>query len=131
MTATAGTDIKIQVEPFIKDMAAAYLWADLVLCRAGASTIAELAAAGLPAILVPYPHAVDDHQSSNASWLVEAGAAVLLPQVSLSSESLRQLLEEFMADTERLQDMAKNARRLAIPDAAARVADVCMEVCRG
>ncbi|MEX0740137.1 MAG: undecaprenyldiphospho-muramoylpentapeptide beta-N-acetylglucosaminyltransferase [Pseudohongiella sp.] len=124
-----NSGLKCKVEPFIKDMAAAYVWADLVLCRAGASTIAELTAAGLPSILVPYPHAVDDHQSSNARWLVEADAAVLLPQTSLNKDSLQQLLEEFMADKKRLQQMAKNARALAIPDAASRVADVCMEVC--
>lgn len=131
LAAATGADIRIQVEAFIKDMAAAYVWADLVLCRAGASTIAELAAAGLPSILVPYPHAVDDHQRSNARWLVDAGAAVLLPQAVLDKHNLQRLLEEFMVDTERLQDMAHRARALAIPDAATRVADVCVEVCRG
>jgi UDP-N-acetylglucosamine--N-acetylmuramyl-(pentapeptide) pyrophosphoryl-undecaprenol N-acetylglucosamine transferase len=131
LAAASGADIRVTVEPFIKDMAAAYVWADLVLCRAGASTIAELAAVGLPSILVPFPHAVDDHQSSNARWLVDAGAAVLMPQTLLNKNSLQQLLEEFMADNKRLYDMAQSARSLAIPDAASRVADVCMEVCRG
>ncbi|HDZ10415.1 undecaprenyldiphospho-muramoylpentapeptide beta-N-acetylglucosaminyltransferase [Pseudohongiella sp.] len=126
-----GTDIKRQVEPFIGDMAAAYAWADLVLCRAGASTVAELAAAGLPSILVPYPHAVDDHQSANARWLVDAGAAELMPQSRLNKDGLQQLLEELMTDKKRLQDMAQRAHSLAIADAAERVSDVCLEVCRG
>lgn len=129
--ATAGADIKRQVEPFIKDMASAYEWADLVLCRAGASTVAELTAAGVPAILVPYPHAVDDHQTRNAGWLVDAGAAVLMPQPDLNRESLQHLLEEFMADTQRLRDMAQRARALAVNDAAERISDICLEVCRG
>lgn len=125
----AGVDMNSQVDPFISDMAAAYRWADLVLCRAGASTVAELTAAGLPSILVPYPHAVDDHQTSNARWLVEAGAAVLLPQTGFNKDSLKQLLEEFMADRKRLQDMGQRAHGLAIADAAERVSDICMEVC--
>jgi len=131
LAAAGGAQIKITVEPFIKDMAAAYVWADLVLCRAGASTIAELAAAGLPSILVPFPHAVDDHQTCNARWLLDAGAAVLMPQALLNKNSLQQLLGEFMADNKRLLEMAQSARSLAIPDAATRIADVCMEVCRG
>ena len=122
---------KRQVEPFIADMASAYAWADLVLCRAGASTVAELAAAGVPSILVPYPHAVDDHQTRNAGWLVNAGAAVLMPQPDLNRDSLQQLLEEFMADKKRLQGMAQHARNLAIANAAERISDICLEVCRG
>lgn len=128
---SAGTDIKHKVEPFIGDMASAYEWADLVLCRAGASTVAELTAAGVPAVLVPYPHAVDDHQARNAGWLVDAGAAVLMPQPRLNKDSLQQLLEEFMADKQRLQVMAQRARALAVRDAAERISDICVEVCRG
>lgn len=131
LAVATGTDIKRQVEPFIGDMAAAYAWADLVLCRAGASTVAELAAVGMPSILVPYPHAVDDHQTANARWLVDAGAAELLPQSRLNKDSLQQLLEELMTDRQRLQDMAQRAHTLAIADAAERVCDVCLEVCRG
>lgn len=131
LAAATGADIRRQVEPFIGDMAAAYAWADLVLCRAGASTVAELAAAGLPSILVPYPHAVDDHQTANARWLVDAGAAELMPQSRLNKDSLQQLLEELMTDKNRRQDMAQRAQSLAIPDAAARISDVCLEVCRG
>lgn len=124
-------EIEPRVDPFIGDMASAYEWADLVLCRAGASTVAELAAAGVAAILVPYPHAVDDHQTRNAGWLVDAGAAVLMPQTALNGDSLQQLLEEFMADNQRLQIMAQRARELAVNDAAERISDICLEVCRG
>ncbi|MBC54971.1 MAG: undecaprenyldiphospho-muramoylpentapeptide beta-N-acetylglucosaminyltransferase [Gammaproteobacteria bacterium] len=127
----AGAEIKPQVDAFISDMASAYDWADLVLCRAGASTVAELTAAGVPAILVPYPYAVDDHQTRNAAWLVDAGAAVLIPQPRLDRDSLQQLLEEFMADKKRLQVMAQRARELAVNDAAERISDICLEVCRG
>lgn len=131
--ALTGADkgLKRQVEPFIGDMASAYAWADLVLCRAGASTVAELAAAGVPSILVPYPHAVDDHQTRNAGWLVDAGAAVLIPQTGLNRDSLQQLLEEFMADKQRLQGMARHARKLAVDNAAERISDICLEVSRG
>jgi UDP-N-acetylglucosamine--N-acetylmuramyl-(pentapeptide) pyrophosphoryl-undecaprenol N-acetylglucosamine transferase len=131
--ASTGADkgLKRQVEPFIGDMASAYAWADLVLCRAGASTVAELAAAGVPSILVPYPHAVDDHQTRNAGWLVDAGAAVLIPQTGFNRDSLQQLLEEFMADKQRLQGMAQHARNLSIDNAAERISDICLEVCRG
>jgi UDP-N-acetylglucosamine--N-acetylmuramyl-(pentapeptide) pyrophosphoryl-undecaprenol N-acetylglucosamine transferase len=130
-TAISDAGSKSRVEPFIDDMAAAYAWADLVLCRAGASTVAELAAAGLPSILVPYPHAVDDHQTGNAHWLVDAGAAVLLPQHNFNQDSLRRVLEEFMAENKRLPAMAQRARALAVPDAAERISELCLEVCRG
>lgn len=108
---------------FIDDMAARYAEADLVLCRAGALTVAELAAAGLGSILVPYPHAVDDHQTGNASYLADQGAARLVPQSVLTAAGLADLLKTLSRD-ECLQ-MARRARRLAIPDAARRVADEC------
>lgn len=122
-----------RVEPFIADMAAAYGWADLVICRAGALTVAELAAAGVGSILVPYPHAVDDHQTRNAACLVDAGAALLLPQSTLTGATLAQLLGRFCGTPHngdgrpRLLDMANAARRLARPDAAASVAALCLE----
>ncbi len=116
--------------PFIDDMAAAYGWADLVLCRAGALTVSELAAAGVPAILVPYPHAVDDHQTRNAAYLTEAGAALLLPQAQMTPQRLAALLQTFADDAAggrmRLQQMASAARRLARPEATALVADACL-----
>lgn len=125
--------IEARVEEFIEDMAAAYAWADMVVCRAGALTLAELAAAGLGAILVPYPYAVDDHQRHNAEYLVRAGAARLLVESPDFTAELVRILNELTADggRDRLLAMARNARSLALPDAAARVADICVEVGRG
>lgn len=120
----AGIDA--EVVAFIDDMAAVYGWADLVIARAGALTIAELAQAGLAAVLVPYPHAVDDHQTVNARVLVEREAAILIPDQTLTPERLRQELTALLADREKLLRMAKAAHALARPDAAERVAKVCL-----
>lgn len=117
-----------RLEPFIDDMAGAYAWADVVICRAGALTVAELAAAGVGAILVPYPHAVDDHQARNADHMVEAGAALVVAQQTLTPAYLSELLEGFTAGQRgRLVEMACSARTLARPDAAERIASLCME----
>jgi len=113
---------------FIDDMASAYRDADLVICRAGATTVAELAAAGAASLLVPYPYAVDDHQTANARYLADAGAAVLLPQQRLQAESLAALLRSL--DRDRLLDMAQRARALGRPDAARAVARACVEAAR-
>jgi UDP-N-acetylglucosamine--N-acetylmuramyl-(pentapeptide) pyrophosphoryl-undecaprenol N-acetylglucosamine transferase len=113
---------------FIDDMAAAYADADLVVCRAGAITVAEISAAGVASVLVPFPHAVDDHQTANARFLADAGAAILLPQRELSAERLAQLLGEF--ERERLCEMAKHARSLGRPDATEAVARACMELAK-
>lgn len=122
--------VEAELLPFIEDMAGAYAWADLVLCRSGALTVSELAAAGLPALLVPYPHAVDDHQSANGRFLADAGAAELLPQSTLSAESLAAVLkgycEEPTRGRERLLEMAQRARQLAKPEATQRVAEICI-----
>ncbi len=126
--AEAGIDAEISA--FIADMAAAYAWADLVVCRSGALTVSELAAAGLPAILVPYPHAVDDHQVGNARWLSEAGAARLLLQNEMSLERLASLLQTLLADPKQRLRMAEAARAKAQPDAAERIADACLELAR-
>jgi UDP-N-acetylglucosamine--N-acetylmuramyl-(pentapeptide) pyrophosphoryl-undecaprenol N-acetylglucosamine transferase len=119
-----------EVMPFIEDMAAQYEWADLVLCRAGALTVSELALAGVAAILVPYPHAVDDHQSANGSYLVAQGAAQLVQQRDLTAASLAQMLGNFCRDVtegrKQLMVMAQNARRLARPEATAEVAAACL-----
>ena len=123
----AGEKVDARVEPYIDDMSAAYAWADLVVCRAGAMTIAELAAAGLGAILVPYPHAVDDHQTANAEFLRAAGAAVLVPERELTPPRLASLIRELGAARARLMAMAVAARQLARPDAAEQVGDACME----
>jgi UDP-N-acetylglucosamine--N-acetylmuramyl-(pentapeptide) pyrophosphoryl-undecaprenol N-acetylglucosamine transferase len=122
--ATAG--IGARVDPFIDDMAAAYEWADMVICRAGALTISELAAVGLGAVLIPYPSAVDDHQTLNARFLVDAGAAVLMPQSSLTPESLAEELVAWTDDRARALDCARRARALAQPDATRELADACL-----
>lgn len=111
---------------FIDNMAGAYEWADLVVCRAGALTVAELSAAGVPGILVPFPHAVDDHQTGNARFLSQAGGAVLLPQKELSAESIS-LIRNYTRG--QLLQMAEKARELARPDATLAVAQVCEELC--
>lgn len=118
-----------RLAPFIDDMSAAYQWADLIICRAGAGTLSELAVAGLPSVLVPYPHAIDDHQTANARHLADAGAAVLIADAALDADQLAQLLASFAADPQRLQAMSESARKMAHPDACARVARICQEVC--
>ncbi len=118
-----------RVVAFIEDMAEALSWADLVLCRSGALTVSELSAAGVASVLVPFPHAVDDHQTANARYLTGKDAAVLLPQPELSADALAELLCK-LNDRARLCQMATAARSGALPDAAARVAQRCMEKCR-
>lgn len=119
------------VTAFIDDMAEAYAWADLALCRSGASTVAELCAAGLPAVLVPFPHAVHDHQTSNAQVLEKAGAALLVPEGELRARDLERVLPQMLADSEGRARMSRAALDAARPDAAARVADVLAEVAAG
>jgi UDP-N-acetylglucosamine--N-acetylmuramyl-(pentapeptide) pyrophosphoryl-undecaprenol N-acetylglucosamine transferase len=111
---------------FIEDMSAAYRDADLVICRAGALTVAELAAAGVASVLVPFPHAVDDHQTGNARYLSDAGAAVLLAQSEMTPQRLAAIVSGLAR--ERLCEMAKKARSLAKPDATEQVARACMEL---
>lgn len=123
--------VAAEVTPFIDDMAEAYGWADLVICRAGALTVSELAAAGVASILVPFPAAVDDHQTANARFLVREGAALLVQDRELSAERLaRELLELCRGGRERLLAMAGRARRLAQPRAAEDLADACLAVAR-
>ncbi len=126
--AYANAKVEASVEPFIDDMAAAYAWADLVVCRAGALTLAELAAAGVGSVLVPFPFAVDDHQTKNASAMLAAGGAVLLPEAQASAESIAAALTDLLGDRAHLLAMAEAARTLAKPDAAARIADFCLQV---
>ena len=127
----AAAGVEAQVQPFIKDMAQAYGWADMVVCRAGALTVSELAAAGLPSLLVPLPHAIDDHQSRNADFLAREGAAFLMPQATTGAAELAARLTEVLMQPERLNSMAANARRLAKPDATRNVVDICLEVANG
>ena len=119
--------VEADVEAFIDDMAEAYGWADLVICRAGAMTVFELAAAGVGSILVPYPYAVDDHQSANADYLVNAGAAIVKQQQDLNSEWLSDTINKLTQQRDRLVQMAIAARNMAKPGAANEVADRCMQ----
>lgn len=123
--------VEANVEPFIKDMAEAYQWADLVLCRAGALTVSELCAAGLGAVLVPFPHAVDDHQTKNGQQMVGAKAAILIPQSKMTPAVLAETLGDLARDRSRVTDMAKAARTLARPDATKRVVNYCLEAANG
>lgn len=124
----AAIDVQAQCAPFITNMANAYAQADLVICRAGALTIAELAAAGVASLLVPFPAAVDDHQTFNAQFLARAGAAFLLPQSELTPDRLKAISS---VPREQLAQMAQRAHALAKPDATTAVARVCREVCKG
>lgn len=117
--------IDAQCFEFIDDMPAAYHDADLVICRAGALTIAELTAAGLGALLVPYPHAVDDHQTANARFMVSAEAGLLLPQTQLTAAKLAEILSSLTRET--CLHWANNARTLAMPNSAATVADIAIQ----
>lgn len=119
----AEAGVSGDLRPFIEDMAVAYAEADVVICRAGALTVAELAAAGVASILVPLPHAVDDHQTGNARFLADRGAAYLLPQTELSAQRLTAVLREL--DRPQLLDMSRAARAQARPEAAAEVARIC------
>ena len=127
--AYARARIEGDLRPFIEDMATAYAEADLVICRAGALTVAELAVVGAASLLVPFPHAVDDHQTGNARFLAERGGAYLLPQTELNAERLAGILASI--DRPRLLQMAEHARALARPLAAAELARVCEQLAGG
>ncbi|MDH3325788.1 MAG: undecaprenyldiphospho-muramoylpentapeptide beta-N-acetylglucosaminyltransferase [Gammaproteobacteria bacterium] len=126
----AGDDVvaAARVAPFIDDMAEAYAWADIVLCRAGALTVSELAAVGVGSILVPFPHAVDDHQTKNASFLVDVGAAKLLPQHKLSIESLKKELSDLTQNRSNVLAMAEAAFSVRQVDSVDQVLKHCYEV---
>jgi len=123
--------VNAKVDAFVNDMAAAYAWADLVICRAGALTVSELMAAGAPALLIPLPTAIDDHQTHNASILVKAGAGLAIAQQELTAEKLATILTAQLQERTHLKLMATNARALALPQAADTVANICVEVARG
>jgi UDP-N-acetylglucosamine--N-acetylmuramyl-(pentapeptide) pyrophosphoryl-undecaprenol N-acetylglucosamine transferase len=126
----ARAAVRADVRPFIEDMAEAYAWADLVICRAGALTVSELAAVGVGAILVPFPGAVDDHQAFNAQYLVREGAAVVIADRELTAERLAAELERLCAGRGKLLAMAERARQLATPRAAEELADSCLALAR-
>ncbi len=115
----------VTVSEFISDMSAAYDWADLLICRAGALTVAEVAAAGIPAVFVPLPHAVDDHQTRNAESLTSRGAAVLMPQKEMTADKLAALIAQWQSDPRQLQKMAQLSRAAAILNATDRVVSEC------
>lgn len=126
-SAYAEHGVTADITAFIDDMAAAYAWADVVVCRSGALTVAELAAAGVPALLVPFPYAVDDHQSANAAWLVDAGAAIMIQQSDLSIERLATEIESLCEDRKALLARAEAARAVAWPHATESIVDACYQ----
>lgn len=124
--------VQADVRAFIDDMAEAYAWADLVVCRSGALTVSEIAAAGLGAVFIPFAAAVDDHQTRNAQFLVEAGAARLIAEADFTPLRLFETLRELLtAGRAKLADMAERARALAITDADVRLADACIDAAGG
>lgn len=126
--AYAAEELTVNVEAFIDDMATAYAWADVVVCRAGALTIAELTAVGVASILVPYPHAVDDHQTANAHYLSDDGAAILLSQDEFNSAKLIELLKALSNDRTQLLNMACAAKALSHTQATQNIAGLCLRV---
>jgi len=123
--ADSGVDAKLV--PYIENMAAAYAWADLVVCRAGALTVAELCAVGLPALFIPYPAAVDDHQTANARPMADAGAAVIIDESMLSAEILAGQLRDSLSSRQALLVKAEKAHELSRPSALARITELCLE----
>ena len=124
----AELGVEADIRPFIDDMPTAFANADLVICRSGAMTVSELAACGVASCLIPFPHAIDDHQTANAKFLSDAGAAVLLPQQSLNPQYLALMIQNFNRSD--LKDMAIRAHALAKTHATQRVAEVCVD-CAG
>ena len=118
----------ITIAAFISDMVEAYSWADLVICRSGASTVSEIAAVGLPSILIPYPHHSDQQQTQNANWLIQAGAAFLLEQKGLTAAALKALVVELHENRNKLQQMSDIAKFIAIRDADEIIARRCLEL---
>lgn len=118
-----------RVVPFIENMAAAYCWADIVICRAGASTVSEIAAVGIPAVFIPFPFAVDDHQTANAIIMQKLGAAWVIQQKELTTAALASVLMQFVEDKKLILKMALLAKKVAKTDATQRAAKYCMEAC--
>jgi UDP-N-acetylglucosamine--N-acetylmuramyl-(pentapeptide) pyrophosphoryl-undecaprenol N-acetylglucosamine transferase len=127
-TCYRGLGIEAEVSAFIRDMAGVYSRADLVVSRAGATTLAELAAMGLPALLIPYPYAADDHQTTNAEYYVNANGCKMLRESTLNSEILAQSISEYLQNPEELHTMAANMKTMALPDATNRIVDECLQL---
>lgn len=120
----------VRLEAFIEDITAAYAWADVVVCRAGAMTVSEVAAVGLPTIFIPLPHAIDDHQTANAKILADQQAAILLPQKELTAAKLAEYLQAFATGVELRRRMVESLKPLGVRDAAEKAAAVCLELAR-
>ena len=125
--AYASAGVEVDLLEFIEDMASAYAWADVVVCRAGALTVAELCSVGLPALFVPYPGAVDDHQTANARPMADAGAAVVIDESMLSADVLAGQLQEWLTDRDDLLTKAEKAHGLDKPRALSRITELCLE----
>jgi len=120
--------LNAEVAPFFNDMASIYSQADVVISRAGATTLAELSVLGLPAILIPYPFAADDHQRRNGAWYAEGGGALLLDQQGLTADALGEAIDGLINDRERRQRMSQAMKKLSIPDADDRIVDICLDL---
>ena len=127
----SGLPITAEVKPFIEDMLAAYQWADLVICRAGAMTVSEVATMAKAAIFVPFPHAIDDHQTANARYLADQQAAYLMPENTLTDETLAQAIKGLLDDKSTLAGLQNNAKQLAHNDATTTVVTICEDTARG
>lgn len=117
-----------KVLPFISDMTEAYEWADLAICRSGASTLSELMAVGIPSLLIPLPSAIDSHQYYNAKFMEYRNAAILLEETAVTYKKIARCLEKILTDPHLLKNMASNAQRLAKPDAVNNVVDSCLDL---
>lgn len=122
-------DIDAKVEEFIQQVEIAYDWADVVICRAGALTVSEVAVAGVPAIFIPYPYAIDNHQSTNALWLVNNGASLMIEQADLTVEVMVKRLTDLLQQPNKLQAMSEKLQQLAMPNATEDVVSVCEQAC--
>jgi UDP-N-acetylglucosamine--N-acetylmuramyl-(pentapeptide) pyrophosphoryl-undecaprenol N-acetylglucosamine transferase len=120
--------MEAEVQPFIVDMASAYAASDLIICRAGATSLAEITVAGKASVLIPFPYAADDHQTENARAMVEAGAATMIRESELSAEALYSLVESLLEDDKKLRGMEQKSKALGRPDAAARIVDACVRL---
>ena len=127
----AAVEVEAEITAYIEDMGPAYAWTDVAVCRAGAMTVSELAAAGVASVLVPFPHATDDHQYRNARWLADRGAAIVVREDSFDAVSLASILDALHEDRGRVASMSRAAYDTAVRDATQRVAAQCLEVARG
>ena len=123
--------VDAEVMPYIEDMAEAYSWADFLICRSGAMTVSEVAVAGVPALFVPFPYAIDDHQTANANWLVDQDSAECIQQSELTPELMKVAIERFMRSRASLVEMGERSHRVAITNAASRIADCCEALATG